>query len=163
MGAMTSAPAPTHVPAAAVPAAVPAAGPRHGGDVDIATVAALFADPTRARVLTALADGRSLPASVLASEAGVSPQAASTQLNRLTHAGLIVGEKSGRHRYYRLTSDQVASVLEALATISRPTRSAPCAPTPALPRCARPEPATTTSPVASAARLPRPCSTTRHW
>ena len=88
---------------------------RGGGDADISTVAALFADPTRARVLLALADGRALPASVLASEAGVSPQAASAQLNRLKRGGLIADEKSGRHRYYRLASDQVASILEALA------------------------------------------------
>lgn len=88
---------------------------RGGGDVDVAAVAALFADPTRARVLLALADGRSLPASVLASEAGVSPQAASTQLNRLKCGGLIADEKSGRHRYYRLASDHVAAILEALA------------------------------------------------
>lgn len=63
----------------------------------------------------ALADGRSLPATVLASEAGVTPQATSAQLNRLTRGGLIVGEKSGRHRYYRLASEQVAGILEALA------------------------------------------------
>lgn len=88
---------------------------RGGGDADISTVAALFADPTRARVLLALADGRALPASVLASEAGVSPQAASAQLNRLKRGGLIADAKSGRHRYYRLASDQVASILEALA------------------------------------------------
>jgi DNA-binding transcriptional ArsR family regulator len=86
-----------------------------GGDPDIAAVATLFADPTRARVLQALADGRALPASMLASEAGVSPQAASAQLHRLRTAGLIVGEKSGRHRYYRLASEQVADILEALA------------------------------------------------
>jgi DNA-binding transcriptional ArsR family regulator len=85
------------------------------GDADIAAVASLFADPTRARMLQALADGRSLPASMLAGEAGVSPQAASAQLHRLQAAGLIVGEKSGRHRYYRLASDQVADILEALA------------------------------------------------
>jgi len=98
---------------------------RPGGDADIPAVAALFADPTRARVLLALADGRSLPASVLASEAGVSPQAASAQLNRLTRAGLIMGERSGRHRYYRLASDQVATILEALACAAptQPIRS----------------------------------------
>ncbi len=89
--------------------------PRTGGDADIAAVASLFADPTRARVLMALADGRSLPASVLAREAGVTPQAASAQLNRLSGRDLIVGERSGRHRYYRLASDQVADILEALA------------------------------------------------
>lgn len=96
-----------------------------GGDADIAAVATLFAEPTRARVLQALADGRSLPASMLATEAGVSPQAASAQLSRLRRAGLIVGEKSGRHRYYRLASDQIADVLEALAAVApaQPIRS----------------------------------------
>ncbi|HVV20404.1 MAG TPA: winged helix-turn-helix domain-containing protein [Pseudonocardiaceae bacterium] len=95
------------------------------GDADIAAVAGLFADPTRARVLLALADGRSLPASVLADEAGVSPQAASTQLKRLMSGGLITGERSGRHRYYRLASERVAALLETLAAVApgRPVRS----------------------------------------
>jgi len=111
MGAMTNDPPPTNE--------------RGGGDADIAMVAALFADPTRARVLLALADGRSLPASMLASEAGVSPQAASAQLNRLRRGGLIADEKSGRHRYYRLASDHVATILEALAAAAptQPVRS----------------------------------------
>lgn len=96
-----------------------------GGDVDVARVAALFADPTRARVLTALGDGRALPASVLAAEAGVTPQAASTQLARLQDAGLLAVERSGRHRYYRLASAHVATVLEALALLApmQPVRS----------------------------------------
>ena len=97
----------------------------HRGDADVAHVAALFADPTRARVLVALADGRSLPAGVLATEAGVSAQAASAQLARLRDNGLIDVEQSGRHRYYRLASDQVATILEALAVIAptEPVRS----------------------------------------
>ena len=88
-------------------------------------MAVLFADPTRARVLLALADGRSLPASVLAGEAGVSAQAASSQLSRLRQAGLIVDERPGRHRYYRLADDRAASVLEALAAAAptEPIRS----------------------------------------
>lgn len=95
------------------------------GDIDIASAAALFADPTRARILVALSDGRSLPASVLAAEAGVSPQAASAQLARLRRSGLISVERSGRHRYHRLTSDHAAAVLEALAQIApvTPVRS----------------------------------------
>src|ERR1700678_3175690 len=84
-----------------------------GGEADIASAAALFADPTRARVLMALGDGRALPASVLAAEAGVTPQAASAQLARLQEAGLLAVERSGRHRYYRLDSPQVVAVLEA--------------------------------------------------
>jgi DNA-binding transcriptional ArsR family regulator len=99
------------------------AGP--GGDLDIAAIAGLFADPTRARVLAALSDGRALPASVLATEAGVTPQAASAQLSRLTAAGLLAAERSGRHRYYRLATGQVTAVLEALAQLApmQPVRS----------------------------------------
>jgi DNA-binding transcriptional ArsR family regulator len=96
-----------------------------GGDADVAAVATLFADRTRATILEALADGRSLAASVLADEAGVSAPAASAQLAKLTEAGLIGVEVSGRHRYYRLASDRVATVLEALAALAppRPVRS----------------------------------------
>ena len=98
---------------------------RHGGDADIAAVAELFAAPSRARVLLALADGRALPASVLAAEVGVSPQATSTQLKKLNDGGLITVEKSGRYRYYRLASARVAEVLEALAGVApaQPIRS----------------------------------------
>jgi len=96
-----------------------------GGDVDIAAVATLFADRTRARVLIALSDGRALPASVLASEAGVTAQAASAQLSRLQAAGLLAVEQSGRHRYYRLATSQVTIILEALAQLApaQPVRS----------------------------------------
>jgi DNA-binding transcriptional ArsR family regulator len=90
----------------------------HRGDADIAYVATLFADRTRAKVLTALADGRALPAGVLAAEAGVSAQAASAQLARLRENGLIEVEQSGRHRYYRLASAEVATILEGLAAIA---------------------------------------------
>jgi DNA-binding transcriptional ArsR family regulator len=96
-----------------------------GGEPDVASVAALFADPTRARILMALVDGRSLPATVLAAEAGVTPQAASTQLARLQAAGMLAAERSGRHRYYRLASAHVATVLETLAQLApvQPIRS----------------------------------------
>lgn len=96
-----------------------------GGDVDVASAAALFAEPTRARILMALCDGRSLPATVLAAEADVTAQAASAQLARLRAAGLLAVEQSGRHRYYRLASAEVGAVLEALAQLGpvRPIRS----------------------------------------
>src|SRR5215470_11165835 len=81
-----------------------------GVEADIAGTAALFADQTRARVLMALADRRALPASVLAAEAGVTAQAASAQLARLTSAGLLDVERSGRHRYYRLASPRAAAL-----------------------------------------------------
>jgi DNA-binding transcriptional ArsR family regulator len=88
-------------------------------------MAALFADPGRAKVLQALADGRALPASVLAAEAGLSASAASAHLAKLRDGGLIEVERSGRHRYHRLVDHRVAAVLEALAAIAptEPVRS----------------------------------------
>ena len=50
------------------------------GDADIAALAALLADPARCKVLLALDDGRALPASVLADEAGVSRSTAASHL-----------------------------------------------------------------------------------
>jgi DNA-binding transcriptional ArsR family regulator len=97
---------------------MPKVTPSTQGDVDIAAVASLFADRTRARVLGALSDGRSLPATVLASEAGVSAQAASSQLARLVEAGLLEVERTGRNRYYRVATDHVMAVLEALAPLA---------------------------------------------
>jgi DNA-binding transcriptional ArsR family regulator len=96
-----------------------------GGDVDIARTATLFADPARVRVLTALADGRALAASVLAAEAGLSAQGVSAHLARLREAGLVTAERSGRHRFYRLAGEEVAEILETLARFSpaEPVRS----------------------------------------
>jgi DNA-binding transcriptional ArsR family regulator len=91
------------------------------GVADISAVAALMADPTRARILTALTDGRALPASVLASESGVSASTTSEHLARLLDGGLVEAERSGRHRYFRLASDQVAAAIESLAALAPQT------------------------------------------
>ncbi len=85
---------------------------------DIAPVAALFADRSRARIVTALIDGRALPASVIAHEAGVSASTTSGHLARLVSGGILAVEASGRHRYYRLAGPQVAAAVEALAVIA---------------------------------------------
>jgi DNA-binding transcriptional ArsR family regulator len=90
------------------------------GDTDLAAVGALLAEPARARVLLALGDGRSLAASVLASEAGVAASTASHHLARLTEAGLISAETRGRHRYFTLAGPQVAELLEAVARVAPP-------------------------------------------
>lgn len=90
------------------------------GDADVPLVASLFGEPSRAPILIALADGRALPASRLANEAGLSAQGTSAQLTRLLTAGLITVEPSGRHRYYRLADRNVAAVLEAMAAIAPP-------------------------------------------
>ena len=92
-----------------------------GGDADIAALASLLADPARCKVLLALDDGRALPASVLADEAGVSRPTASSHLGKLTDAGLLSVETHGRHRYYRLAGPEVGELLEQLGRLA-PTR-----------------------------------------
>ncbi|MEO3870147.1 winged helix-turn-helix domain-containing protein [Nonomuraea sp. B12E4] len=94
-------------------------------DVDIAPVAALIADPTRAAMLTALLGGRPLAAGELARLAGVSAATASAHLARLLAGGLVDVVSQGRHRYYRLAGHEVAEVLEVLARMGTrpPVRS----------------------------------------
>jgi DNA-binding transcriptional ArsR family regulator len=91
------------------------------GDADISIPAGLMANPGRARVLMALSDGRVLPASVLASEAGVAASTASEHLVKLCEGGMLAVEQHGRHRYYRIASAQVIAACEALAQIAPQT------------------------------------------
>jgi DNA-binding transcriptional ArsR family regulator len=92
------------------------------GEADIAKIGSLVADPARARILLALGDGRALPASVLAGEAGVAPSTASAHLSKLVDGGLLSAERHGRHRYFALADERVGQLIEALA------RLAPAAP-----------------------------------
>jgi DNA-binding transcriptional ArsR family regulator len=92
------------------------------GDTDLAALGSVLAEPARSRILLALGDGRALPASVLAGEAGVAASTASAHLARLVDAGLLTVAVQGRHRYYRLAGPQVAELIETLA------RLAPAAP-----------------------------------
>lgn len=97
----------------------------HGGDADLAAVGSVIAEPARAAMLLTLADGRALPASVLAAEAGVAPSTASGHLARLVDAGLLVCRPQGRYRYYALAGPQVGELIELLARLApvRPVRS----------------------------------------
>jgi DNA-binding transcriptional ArsR family regulator len=91
---------------------------------EVSRVAALLAEPARARMLGALMSGRILPAGELAFCANVSAQTASSHLRRLLEAGLIQVESQGRHRYYRLSGEEVATAIEALGNV-RPPRTGP--------------------------------------
>ncbi len=85
---------------------------------DIASIAALIADPARATMLSALMDDVALPAGELARLAKVTPQTASAHLARLLKGNLISVMKTGRHRYFRLSNRDVAQILESLALIA---------------------------------------------
>jgi DNA-binding transcriptional ArsR family regulator len=89
-------------------------------DVDLAFIARLVGEPSRATMLTALLDGRALTAGELATSAGIGAPTASAHLAKLLDGGLVTMTAQGRHRYYRLAGTEVASALEALAAVSPP-------------------------------------------
>jgi DNA-binding transcriptional ArsR family regulator len=88
---------------------------------NLAAVAALLGDPARANMLTALMHGRALTATELAQEAGVTLQTTSGHLARLEGAHLLRVEKQGRHRYFSLSGEDVAEVLEGLMGLAART------------------------------------------
>ena len=81
-------------------------------------IAAAIADPSRARMLGALLGGEHRSAGELAASAGITPQAASTQLAHLVDAALVAVRQQGRHKYFALADGDVAHALEALALIA---------------------------------------------
>ncbi|PBC76135.1 ArsR family transcriptional regulator [Streptomyces sp. TLI_235] len=93
---------------------------------DLAAVAGLLADGTRAAFCLALLDGRAWTATELAHHAGVAAPTATEHLNRLVRGGLLAEERQGRHRYVRLADPQVAELVEQLAALvpGRPERPA---------------------------------------
>jgi DNA-binding transcriptional ArsR family regulator len=92
-------------------------------DADLAAVAALIADPSRAAMLDALTGGVPLTAGELARVAGVAPSTATEHLDRLERGGLAISERRGRTRHVRLAGPDVARALEALAAIAPPKRA----------------------------------------
>src|SRR6201995_2258162 len=91
------------------------------GDSDTAASGSRVADRARCRILLALGDGRALPASRLADEAGVSPATASSHLRKLTDAALLTVKTHGRPRYYRLAGPDVGRLIEALQQVAPAT------------------------------------------
>ncbi len=84
----------------------------------IAEIAALIGDPARSAMLVTLMDGRALTATELADVAGITPQTASSHLGRMTEAGLLAVERQGRHRYHRLASTTVATMIESIMAVA---------------------------------------------
>ncbi|NNN34868.1 winged helix-turn-helix transcriptional regulator [Streptomyces sp. S3(2020)] len=82
----------------------------------LARLASLVADETRASCLLALLDGRAWTASELARHAGVAASTLSEHLGKLVTGGLLTEERQGRHRYVRLADARVAQLVEELAS-----------------------------------------------
>jgi len=87
---------------------------------NVAEVASLLGEPSRATILMSLMDGRFHTASELAFMAAITPQTASFHLSKLVEGNLVNVEKNGRHRYYQLTNGEVARILETFLAISPP-------------------------------------------
>jgi DNA-binding transcriptional ArsR family regulator len=89
----------------------------------IATIGELIGDPARAAILITLLDKRARTAGELAFAGNISAQSASGHLSKLLDGGLLVVRKSGRHRYYSLSSAEVAHAIEALGAIATNSHS----------------------------------------
>jgi rhodanese-related sulfurtransferase/DNA-binding transcriptional ArsR family regulator len=82
----------------------------------LARVGTALSSATRLEFLELLAQGeRSVDE--LATLTGVSVANTSQHLQKLRHAGLIVGRKQGQHVYYRLAGDVVVGLLAALGAV----------------------------------------------
>ena len=88
---------------------------------DIASIAALIADPARALMLNALMAGRALSAGELAGIAGIAPSTASSHLARLSAGGLVAMRQQGRHRYFEISGSAAVELLESLMRFSTVT------------------------------------------
>lgn len=94
----------------------------------LAATAALMADPARARMLAALLSGEAMTAGELARLTGLTAATTSGHLARLVDGGLLSVHAQGRHRYFRLASEEVAAALETLGGLAAslaPSRSWP--------------------------------------
>jgi DNA-binding transcriptional ArsR family regulator len=85
---------------------------------NIARVAAIIGERSRAQVLSVLMADRALTATELAAHAGITKQTLSAHLAKLLDAKLIAVEAQGRHRYFRLAGRDVARLIESLMGVA---------------------------------------------
>jgi DNA-binding transcriptional ArsR family regulator len=81
-------------------------------------ITAALSDPAREAIVSALADGKAMPAGELAAAAGISPQSASAHLQKLVDARVLSVLSQGRFRYYRIADDDVALLIEILVDLA---------------------------------------------
>ncbi|WP_410982579.1 ArsR/SmtB family transcription factor [Bacillus cereus] len=89
-------------------------------NVNVAKIASLISDTSRATILVQLLDGRPHPATELAHAAKIQPQTASFHLQKLYEAQTIDVEKHGRHRYYKIANHEIAESLKKILYLTPP-------------------------------------------
>lgn len=85
---------------------------------NISRIAAAIGEPARTRMLYALLDGHARTSTELSIIADVCPSTGSVHLQRLIAGNLITLNVQGRHRYYSLAGEEVATALERLCVLA---------------------------------------------
>ncbi len=82
------------------------------------STASLLCEPSRAKIVWNLLDGRAYTASELALVSDLSATSVSNHLSKLLHGEIVKVDVQGRHRYYSFASSEVAYVVESLANLA---------------------------------------------
>jgi len=80
-------------------------------------IAGLICEPTRAKLLWNLLDGRAYTASELSSTVDISASSASNHLSKLLEGDIVKVELQGRHRYYSFSNPEAAYAVETLVNL----------------------------------------------
>jgi DNA-binding transcriptional ArsR family regulator len=96
----------------------PTSGDPLGGGDPVGEVLAALVDPTRRRVLDAVATRGQATATVLAAELPVSRQAVVKHLAVLDRAGLVEGRRAGREVRYAVRSERLADTARWMARVA---------------------------------------------
>ena len=82
------------------------------------SVASLLCEPSRAKIVWNLLDGRAYTASELALVSDLSPSSVSNHLSKLLSGNILRVDVQGRHRYYSFANSDVAYAVESLANLA---------------------------------------------
>lgn len=82
------------------------------------SVASLLCEPSRAKIVWNLLDGRAYTASELALISDLSPSSVSNHLSKLLNGNILRVDVQGRHRYYSFANSDVAYAVESLANLA---------------------------------------------
>ncbi len=83
------------------------------------SVASLLCEPSRAKIVWNLLDGRAYTATELALASDLSASSVSNHLSKLLKGDILKVSAQGRHRYYSFANDHVSHVVESLASLSK--------------------------------------------
>lgn len=83
------------------------------------STASLLCEPSRAKIVWNLLDGRAYTAGELALASNLSPTSVSNHLSKLLIGEIVKVDIQGRHRYYSFANEEVAYVVESIATLTK--------------------------------------------